>query len=108
MQTQVNIRHNIQKTHISSAYLRSIHGNTGTLISDTTNDDGSIGHNSKNTLTVNTSNTYHISAGAYSDKIGADTLTATGNSTNITSNPADDYIYDGNGNMTQNNNKLIQ
>ncbi|WP_122951362.1 RHS repeat-associated core domain-containing protein [Bathymodiolus thermophilus thioautotrophic gill symbiont] len=110
MQTQVNIHRNIQRTHMSSAYLKGTHGNTDTLISNTTNDDGGIGSNSKVTFTANTSNTYYISASAYSNNTGTYTLTATatGSNANITPNPSDNYLYDANGNMTQNNKKLIQ
>jgi len=110
MRTQINIRHNIQRIYISNTYPKGSHDNTGTLISNTTNDDGGIGSNSKVTFTTNTSNTYYISAGAYSNNTGTYTLTATatGSNANITPNPSDNYLYDANGNMTQNNHKLIQ
>ncbi|AYQ56557.1 hypothetical protein MS2017_0835 [Bathymodiolus thermophilus thioautotrophic gill symbiont] len=52
---------------MSRTYLRGTHDNTNTLTSNTTNDDSSIGRNSKATFTANTSNTYYISAGAYSN-----------------------------------------
>jgi hypothetical protein len=57
-----------------------------------------------------TSNTYYISAGAYSRNTGTYTLTAivTGSGASITPSLSDDYIYDANGNMTKNNNKIIQ
>ncbi|CAB5503958.1 hypothetical protein THERMOT_1883, partial [Bathymodiolus thermophilus thioautotrophic gill symbiont] len=99
-----------QSGTLSDPYLRGIYDNTGTLILGTTNDDSGIGLNSKVTFTANASNTYYISAGAYSNNTGTYTLTATvtGSNANITLNPSDNYLYDANGNMTQNNNKLIQ
>ncbi|CAC9559628.1 hypothetical protein [uncultured Gammaproteobacteria bacterium] len=99
-----------QSGTLPAPYLRGIYDNTGTLISGTTNDDGSI-VNSKLTFTANTSNTYYISAGAYSRyDMGTYTLTATvtGSNADITPIQSDDYIYDANGNMTKNNNKIIQ
>ncbi|OJA03626.1 RHS repeat-associated core domain-containing protein, partial [Bathymodiolus thermophilus thioautotrophic gill symbiont] len=56
-----------QSGTLSDPYFRGIYDNTGTLIPGTTNDDGGIGLNSKITFTANTSNTYYISAGAYSN-----------------------------------------
>ncbi|OJA03278.1 pre-peptidase C-terminal domain-containing protein, partial [Bathymodiolus thermophilus thioautotrophic gill symbiont] len=101
-----------QSGTLSDPYLRGIYDNTGTLISNTTSDDDGIGSNSKVTFTANTSNTYYISAGAYyiSSNTGTYTLTATvtGSNANIIPNPSNTYTYDANGNMTQNNNKLIQ
>ncbi|WP_202753265.1 hypothetical protein, partial [Bathymodiolus thermophilus thioautotrophic gill symbiont] len=107
MRTQINIRRNIQRIYTSNTYPKGIHGNTSTLILGVTNDDGDIGHNSKITFTTNTSNTHYISVGTYNNNY---TLIATiiGSNTNITLNPSDNYLYDANDNMTQNNNKLIQ
>ncbi len=99
-----------QSGTLPDPYLRGIYNNTGTLISNTTNDDSGIGVNSKVIFTASTSNTYYISAGAYSRNTGTYTLTAivTGSGASITPSLSDDYIYDANGNMTKNNNKIIQ
>jgi hypothetical protein len=99
-----------QSGTLPAPYLRGIYDNTGTLISGTTNDDGSI-VNSKLTFTANTSNTYYISAGAYSRyDMGTYTLTATvtGSNADITPIQSDDYIYDANGNMTKNKPRLVR
>ena len=99
-----------QSGTLPDPYLRGIYNNTGTLISNTTNDDSGIGVNSKVIFTASTSNTYYISAGAYSRNTGTYTLTAivTGSGASITPSLSDDYIYDANGNMTKYNNKIIQ
>ncbi|CAC9628195.1 hypothetical protein [uncultured Gammaproteobacteria bacterium] len=99
-----------QSGTLPDPYLRGIYNNTGTLISNTTNDDSGIGVNSKVIFTASTSNTYYISAGAFGRNTGTYILTAivTGSSASITPSLSDDYIYDANGNMTKNNNKIIQ
>ena len=55
---------------LSDPYLRGIHDADGNRISNTTNDDGGRGYNSRVTFTATESGTHYIAAGAWSSRRG--------------------------------------
>ena len=55
---------------LSDPYLRGIYDADGNRISNTTNDDGGRGYNSRLTFTVTESGTHYIAAGAWSSRRG--------------------------------------
>ena len=55
---------------LSDPYLRGIHDTDGNRISNTTNDDGGRGYNSRLTFTATESGTHYIAAGAWSSRRG--------------------------------------
>ena len=55
---------------LSDPYLRGIYDADGNRISDTTNDDGGRGYNSRLTFTATESGTHYIAAGAWSSRRG--------------------------------------
>ena len=55
---------------LSDPYLRGIHDAGGNRISNTTNDDGGQGYNSRVTFTATESGTHYIAAGAWSSRQG--------------------------------------
>ena len=55
---------------LSDPYLRGIHDADGNRISNTTNDDGGQGYNSRVTFTATESGTHYIAAGAWSSRQG--------------------------------------
>ena len=55
---------------LSDPYLRGIYDSDGNRISNTTNDDGGRGYNSRLTFTATESGTHYIAAGAWSSRQG--------------------------------------
>ena len=55
-------------------YLRGIYDEDGDFIASTTDDDGGVGRNSRETYTAGEDGTYYVAAGAYRDNQGTYTL----------------------------------
>lgn len=62
------------KGTLADTYLRGVYDSSGNLISGTTNDDSGTGYNSQTELTVYSSGTYYIAAGAYGSRTGSYTV----------------------------------
>ena len=63
---------------LSDPFFRGIYDSTGTLIANTTNDDGGSGLNSMLTYTATYSGNHYLSAGAFSTNQGTYTLSVSG------------------------------
>ena len=59
---------------LADPYLRGIHDADGTLIVDTTDDDGGVEYNSRVTFTPAEDGTYYVAAGSYNYSVGIYTL----------------------------------
>ncbi|ARE40618.1 MSHA pilin protein MshA [Rhodovulum sp. P5] len=55
---------------LNDPFFEGVYDSTGSLISDTSDDDGGEGRNSKLQFTAETSGTHYLSAGAYDDATG--------------------------------------
>ena len=62
---------------LRDTYLRGIYDSSGRYISNTRNDDGGVGTNSRMTFTASRSGYYYVSAGGYGSRTGSYRLTAT-------------------------------
>ncbi|WP_269617152.1 pre-peptidase C-terminal domain-containing protein [Prochlorococcus marinus] len=73
---------------LSDPYLRGIYNSSGVLISETSNDDGGSGRNSRLTYTPTSTGTYFIATGGYGTRTGSYTLglTQTGTIDDYTAN----------------------
>jgi len=62
---------------LSDPFLRGIHSADGSLLVESTNDDGGTGLNSQLTFTPDSDGVYYISAGGYANSVGTYTLAVT-------------------------------
>nr|VFK41892.1 MAG: Hemolysin-type calcium-binding repeat-containing protein [Candidatus Kentron sp. SD]VFK47851.1 MAG: Hemolysin-type calcium-binding repeat-containing protein [Candidatus Kentron sp. SD] len=72
---------------LRDTYLRGIYNSSGSYISNTRNDDGGSGRNSRVTFTASSTGYYYVAAGAYGSRTGSYRLTATNLGSSSTRRP---------------------
>nr|VFK06245.1 MAG: Serine protease, subtilase family [Candidatus Kentron sp. LPFa]VFK25418.1 MAG: Serine protease, subtilase family [Candidatus Kentron sp. LPFa] len=72
---------------LSDTYLRGIYNSSGSYISNTKNDDGGSGRNSRVIFTASSTGYYYVAAGGYGSNTGTYRLTATSLGSSSTGRP---------------------